>query len=71
MMITILTKEVAAGWVAILADNLYILSDTEEEAIARWDTVLRKLNENNIKLTGKKDLLLPDQAGYPGLDQGR
>ena len=66
MMITILTEEIAAGWVAILADNLYILGDTEEEAIVRWDIVLRKLDENNIKLTGKKTYCFPNKLDILG-----
>ena len=65
-MTTIFTEEAQAGWVAILADNLYILGNTEQETITRWDIVLHNLDENNIKLTSKKTHCFPSKLDILG-----
>ena len=55
----VLQDGVAQGWVVVHADNIYVVGRTMEETIDRWKTVLDKLMENNLKLSGKKTACFP------------
>ena len=51
---------------AIYLDDLIIFSDSLEEHLKRWDMVLKRLKECNLKLNPKKCKLVQTKVKYVG-----
>ena len=56
----------AEGWCRIHADNLYVLGHNAEETIERWEIVLEKIKQNNLKLSPKKTSCFPESLDLLG-----
>ena len=50
------------GWVAKIADDLYVGGDTPEELLEHWIKVLIAMHDNNLGLNGVKTIICPLKA---------
>ena len=56
---SVLQEGIAEGWCRVHADNIYVLGHSQEETINRWQWVLERMDENNLKLSPKKTSCFP------------
>ena len=66
LMCRILGDLVTEGKVAKIADDLYCGSETEEDLLSVWESVLRLLQEANLKLSAKKTVVFPTKTTILG-----
>ena len=57
---------IMSGWCTVLADNVYIMGHTQEEAVKRWQIVLELMAANNLKLSAKKTACFPTKLDLLG-----
>ena len=55
----ILGDEIKAGNTLIARDDGMVGGNTKHEAISNWETVLTKLNNNNLKVATQKVRIMP------------
>ena len=63
---SVLQNCILQGWCRVHADNIYVLGDTQEETIERWQQVLTLMKENNLKLSPKKTSCFPKKLDLLG-----
>ena len=54
MLSTILGEQVKQGWVAKIADDLYVGGFSNDNLLGRWSFVMNTLYENGLKLKAEK-----------------
>ena len=58
----VLGDEIASGYCLAARDDLFIGGDTIDEILERWDTVLTKMDDANLKITARKVRILLDDT---------
>ena len=67
LLVKVVLKEgIQAGHIRVHADNIYVMGQTQEETIDRWEWVLQAMEENNLKLSPKKTAIFPDKLDLLG-----
>ena len=66
MMSRILGEFIEQGFVAKIADDLYVGGDTQEEILANWRRVLEALAKNNLGLSAPKTVICPKSTDVLG-----
>ena len=66
MVSDILSVFVAEGWCIIFHDNIYVIGPDVDTTICRWEHVLEKLAENNLKLSPEKTSCFPAELDLLG-----
>ena len=57
---------VQEGWLALIADDLFIGGSTSSEILDRWTLVLQRLKDNNLTLNPKKTFICPKKCTILG-----
>ena len=57
---------IMSGWCQVLADNVYVLGNTYEETVQRWQMVLDLMSMNNLKLSARKTACFPTELDLLG-----
>ena len=57
---------IMSGWCKVLADNLYVMGHSFQEAVNNWKIVLDLLRRSNIKLSPKKTACFPEKLDLLG-----
>ena len=47
------------GWILIIADDMYILSNSVDVLLGNWETVLEKMSRNGLSLSAPKTFICP------------
>ena len=50
---------VMAGYILMIADDLYVGGSTIEELITSWENLLARMEKNNLKLSAPKTVICP------------
>ena len=66
MVSDILNEFVADGWCIIFHDNIYVTGPDVDMTINRWEQVLAKLAENNLKISPEKTSCFPAELDLLG-----
>ena len=66
LMSRVLGEFIMQGWVAKIADDLYIGGNDPEEALSHWTSVLKALRKNNLGLNASKTVIFPLQTTILG-----
>ena len=66
MVSVILADCIMSGWCRVLADNIYVMGHSFQEAVNHWRIVLELLKRNNIKLSAKKTACFPEKLDLLG-----
>ena len=59
LMSRIFGNEMMEGWIYIIADDMYICSNTPDELLQNWERVLEKMSKNGLSLSSVKTLVCP------------
>ena len=62
LMSRVLGEFIQEGFVAKVADDLYVGANTPEEQIKKWERILIEFDKNNINLSASKTLIEPVSA---------
>ena len=54
------------GWLALIADDLFIGGNTVDEMLERWKLVLQRLKDNNLTLNPEKTMICPKKCTILG-----
>ena len=57
---------VQEGWLALIADDLFVGGSTSSEILDRWTLVLQRLKDNNLTLNPKKTFICPKNCTILG-----
>ena len=66
LMSRVLGDFIMQGWVAKIADDLYVGGNDPEEALSHWTSVLKALRKNNLGLNASKTFIFPLQTTILG-----
>ena len=66
LMSRILGDMIQRGYVAKIADDLYIGGHTPEEVLQNWRNVLTALDQNNLRISSSKTIICPKSATILG-----
>ena len=59
LMSRVLGDFVQEGFVILLADDIHVCGNSEEEILFNWERVLERLSANNLSLSAKKTVVCP------------
>ena len=68
MLSTILGEQVKQGWVAKIADDLYVGGFSNDNLLERWSFVMSTLSDNGLKLKAEKTIIAPLHTQILGWD---
>ena len=66
LMSHVLGEVIMQGWVAKIADDLYVGGNDPEEILSHWTSVLKALQKNNLGLNASKTVIFPLQTTILG-----
>ena len=66
LMSRVLGEFIMQGWVAKIADILYVGGNDPEEALSHWTSLLKALQKNNLGLHASKTVIFPLQTTILG-----
>ena len=49
----------AEGFLTVIADDLFVGGNTEDEILHNYERVLKRISENNLTLSAKKTVICP------------
>ena len=59
LMCRIFGNEMTEGWILIIADDMYVCSNSVGDILERWDSVLETMNRNGLTLSAVKTFVCP------------
>ena len=66
LMSRIFGNEMIEGWILIIANDMYVCSNTPGGLLRNWEVVLEKMNRNGLTLSAMKTAVSPKSFSVLG-----